>query len=101
VKVPDVICEPLNQALTELRAANLEPELAGTEANPDCEPGEVSQTNPGPGEEADEGTRVFVFTQPEPSPTTPPPTTPSPTPTETPSPSPTGSPTESPAEEGG
>jgi beta-lactam-binding protein with PASTA domain len=96
VQVPNVICESVDQALTELREANLQPELAGNEENPDCQPGEVSQTNPGPGEEVNEGTQVAVFTHPEPTPTSPPPTTPSPTPTESPSPTPTIIPTESP-----
>ena len=91
VTVPDIVCEPLDQALTRLSGAGFQPQVAGTSDNPNCQPGDVSKTDPPGGAQLKAGATVQVFTvpQPSPSPTTPspPPTTPSPPPT-SPSPSP-------------
>jgi eukaryotic-like serine/threonine-protein kinase len=106
--VPDVVCEPLDQALSRLSGAGFVPNVAGTSDNPNCQPGDVSKTDPPGGTQLKAGANVQVFTVPQPSPSpstpspppttpSPPPTTPSPPPT-SPSPSPTLSPTAPPTE---
>ena len=93
VAIPNVICEPEDQARDTLQEAGFKVPAAKQASNPNCLPGDVAKTEPAVGEQAPKGTSVQIFVVPEPSPTattpSPTPTTPSPPPPTTPSPTPT------------
>jgi beta-lactam-binding protein with PASTA domain len=96
VLVPDVSCQPVNQATDQLRTAGFLVVVSGVADNANCtSAGVVAKTDPPAGARIKEGStvRIFTLSQPSPSPTTPSPTTPSPPPTTPPPTSPSPSPT--------
>jgi serine/threonine-protein kinase len=95
VPVPDVSCEPLAQAESELRAAGFLVTTGGVADNANCtSPDVVARTEPPAGRKVAKGSTIAILTVPKPSPS---PTTPSPSPSPSPSTSPSPSPSPSPS----
>jgi serine/threonine-protein kinase len=75
VTVPDVICQPLDEAEATIEGAGLQFDVIGDAFSLECEPGTVATQNPGGGSEAEPGSTVRVreslgpSPEPEPSPT--------------------------------
>ncbi len=69
VGVPDVICQPSDEATETLEDEGFEVQEGGEEENPDCpEPGTVARTDPAPDAEVEDGSTVTIFLVPEASP---------------------------------
>jgi eukaryotic-like serine/threonine-protein kinase len=68
VPVPNVVCQPLQDARNQLEGEGFEVVEAGEEENPDCpEEGRVARTEPEAGVEVQEGGEVRVFVVPAPA----------------------------------
>jgi serine/threonine-protein kinase len=68
VPVPNVVCQPLQDARNQLERDGFEVVEAGEEENPDCpEEGRVARTEPEAGVEVEEGGEVRVFVVPAPA----------------------------------
>jgi predicted Ser/Thr protein kinase len=78
VEVPDIVCQPQDQAVQALVDAGFRVEVAGDADNPDCpDGGDVARTEPPVGTEVEEGSLVRVFIVPTPPPPEEPPSAPS------------------------
>jgi beta-lactam-binding protein with PASTA domain/tRNA A-37 threonylcarbamoyl transferase component Bud32 len=71
VAVPNVVCDDLETAESEIQDRGLEMEVEGEEFSLQCEAGTVARQDPEAGEEVPEGSTVHVWESvgPEPSPT--------------------------------
>jgi eukaryotic-like serine/threonine-protein kinase len=68
VLVPDVICQDLDSAQSEIEGAGLEFDVIGDTFSLECEPGTVATQNPGGGASAEPGSTVRVRESLGPSP---------------------------------
>jgi beta-lactam-binding protein with PASTA domain/predicted Ser/Thr protein kinase len=69
VTVPDVVCDPISDARSEIIDAGLSPQEGGSEFSEECPEGTVARQDPGPNQQVEAGSTVTYYRSKGPEPT--------------------------------